>query len=261
MTVSVTSNRWIVSPQKNPQASIRLFCFPYAGGSASVFRAWHQQLPPYLEVCPIQYPGHGTRMNEEAIHDASALVAAAAEALQPLLEKPFLFFGHSMGSILAFELALHLQRFYGKSPLQLILAGRNAPDAPSPIPPIHHLPEPEFREGLKRYGGTPEDVLAQEDLMELVSPMLRADFALCETYAYQAEAGQVSCPISVLGGAQDEMVPEENLKDWKRFTSSRFSHHMLPGGHFFLNTHQPELLAQVANELSWLEKIPNLSKL
>ncbi|EJW15726.1 alpha/beta fold hydrolase [Paenibacillus alvei] len=253
MSTVTVNNRWIVCPKPNPNATFRLFCFPFAGGSASVFRTWHKKLPDYLEVCSIQYPGRGTWMGETFYTDTKSMVEAAAQAIRSHLDKPFLFYGHSMGAIIAFELARYCAEQFGRRPILLMVGGRNAPDADREIEPIYHLPEAEFRAGLRTYGGTPDEVLANDELMDLFSPILRADFQLSETYSY--EGGKVTCPIVAWGGYDDHMVPEDNLRDWKRFTDSRFTCEMLPGGHFFLQSHQEELLIRVKRELELLAQL------
>lgn len=251
----ITSNPWVIRSTSRFETDVRLFCFPFAGGSASVFRLWNKQMPASIDVCQIQYPGHGTRMGEEPITSLPTMVRTAADAILPLCDKPFVLFGHSMGALIAYELALYMQNVKGIQPIGLIVAGRNPPDAVSPIPPIHQLPEPEFRAGLLEYGGTPEEVLANEELMGLVSPMLRADFALCETYEYCPDLGIVSCPLTAIGGLEDEMVPVENIMDWRRFTTADFAYEMLPGGHFFLNSHSSELINSIYKQINiWKQR-------
>ncbi len=175
---------WLRSPKPNPQASLRLFCFPYVGGGALIFRTWPNSLPATAEVCPVELPGRGTRLKETPFTRLLPLVQALAQALLPHLDKPFAFFGHSMGALISFELTRQLRRLYGLVPLHLFVSAHRAPQLPDPDPPIHTLPEAEFMEELRCLNGTPKEVLEQPELMELMLPILRADFALCETYIY-----------------------------------------------------------------------------
>ena len=169
---------WVSWQSPNPQATLRLFCFPYAGGAALTFRAWSDSLPMALEVCPVELPGRGKRIKSAPFTRLQLLVEAIAIAILPYLDKPFAFFGHSMGGLVSFELARLLRKNYGNSPVHLFISGYRAPQVPDPDPPIHALPEPEFLEELRRLNGTPEVVLENTELMQILLPALRADFAV-----------------------------------------------------------------------------------
>jgi len=240
-----SSHSWITCPFPNPQASLRLFCFPYAGGGALSFRGWGTQLPPGVEVRPIELPGRGMRLKEAPFTRLVPLVEAVVEALLPYLDKPFAFFGHSMGALISFEVARRLRRDQALNPVHLFVSGRRAPQWPDPDPPIHALPEAEFLGELRRLNGTPEAVLANRELMQLLLPVLRADFAVLETYCYEP-ASPLECPIAAFGGLQDPEVACEMLEAWRQQTRSDFSLQMLPGDHFFLHTSQ-SLLWQALN--------------
>lgn len=228
---------------------MRLFCFPYAGGNASIFRGWAEQLPKYLEVCPVQLPGRGTRTRESPFNSLTPLVEALAQAMPPELEKPFAFFGHSMGAIIGFELARHLRKRGLPEPLHLFASGHKAPQIPEAGPLDYDLPEPEFIEKLRGLNGTPQEVLEHPELMELMLPLLRADFALIQTYVYSPEL-PLDCPITVLGGTEDRHVSREHLEAWREQTRGSFMLRMLPGDHFFLQTTQSLLLRILADRLS-----------
>src|SRR5712691_623251 len=227
-------NSWVTCPKPNLHARLRLFCFPYAGGTASVFRAWSEHLPPEIEVCPIQLPGRESRLGEVPFSRLPPIVEALAPALRPYLDKPFAFFGHSMGALIGFELARHLRREGQSDPIHLFVSGHRAPQLPDPNPPIHQLPEPAFIQELRRLKGTSEAVLADPDLMELVMPMLRADFAVSETYLYTPEQ-PLACPITAFGGLQDKEVSRGEMDAWRVQTQQSFLLCMLPGDHFFLH--------------------------
>lgn len=248
MTITPASNPWITCPKPNPQASLRLFCFPYAGGGAQSFRVWPDRLPPTVEVCPIELPGRGSRWMETSFIKLLPLVQAIAPALLPHLDKPFAFFGHSMGSLISFELVRLLRRDHGLSPAHLFISGCRAPQVPDSNPPIHTLPEPAFLEKLRRFNGTPEAVLENAELMKFLLPTLRADFAIIETYVY-TPGSSLDCPITVFGGLQDYQVSCDRLEAWREQTSTVFSLQMLPGGHFFLRSAQSLLLQFLDREL------------
>jgi len=250
MTTATTVDSWIACRKPNPQARLRLFCFPYAGSGASIFRTWSDALPADVEVCPIQFPGRGTRLMETPFTQLSPLVQALAQALVPLLDKPFAFFGHSLGALVSFELARQLRRQAGIQPIRLFVSADRAPQIPQRNQPIHALPEREFLVELRRLNGIPGKVLEELDLMQIMLPVLRADFAVYETYAYSAEA-PFNCPFSIFGGLQDTRVSRGDLEAWRDQTSVSFSLQMFPGDHFFLNTTQPLLLQLLSQELRW----------
>ena len=246
---SLKTNRWLAYRKPRPQAKVRLFCFHYAGGAASVFRTWQEALPPSVEVCPVQLPGRESRLRETLLTSLDPLLDSLLENLQPALDLPYVFFGHSMGAIISFELSLKLRESGTKGPELLMLSGRRSPHSPETDRPIYDLPGAEFRRELRKLNGTPEEVLAHPELMELLEPVLRADFAVCETYVHQATK-PLSCPMTVFGGLEDSKTPLEALEGWRRYTDGAFRLKRFPGDHFFLNgTSRDALLNAVAGEL------------
>ena len=251
MTNALPPTPWIVFSKPRPQAKLKLFCFPYAGGGALIFRAWPESLPASVEVCPVQLPGRERRLRERAFTRMTPLVQEIAKAMLPHLDKPFAFFGHSMGAIISFELARHLRRDYGLEPEQLFVSGRRAPQIPDTGPPTYHLPEEEFVEELRRLNGTPKEVLEHTELLGLLLPLLRADFELIQTYRYIAEP-PLDCPISAFGGLQDDEAGRNLLEGWEEQTTASFALHMFPGDHFFLHSSQGILLQTLCQELEQL---------
>jgi medium-chain acyl-[acyl-carrier-protein] hydrolase len=248
MTTTTALDSWIACRKPSPQARLRLFCFPYAGGGVSIFRAWSDGLPADVEVCPIQLPGRGTRLMEPPFTRLSPLIQALAEALFPLLDIPFAFFGHSLGALISFELARQLRRERAVEPVRLFISADRAPQIPNRDPAIHSLPEREFLVELCRLNGTPRKVLEDDELRQIMLPLLRADFAVYETYGYSTEP-PLNCPISAFGGLQDHRVNRGDLEAWREQTSISFSLRMFPGDHFFLNTTQASLLGALSQEL------------
>lgn len=251
MTTKIDLNPWIKCPKPNPQASLRLFCFPYAGARAMVFRPWLASLPPFIELYLVEYPGRGTRIKEPSFTRVKPLIDALTPACLPYLDKPFVFFGHSMGTLIAFELIRELGKNGNLTPLHLFVAGRRPPHLSDPHPPIHTLPTPEFLEGVVSYDGTDEAVLNNADLMQLLLPMLRADFELLETYI-SPKSPALDCPITVFGGLEDDKVNVTQLEAWKELTTKSFSRQMFPGGHFFLHSAESLLLESLNQTLKEL---------
>jgi medium-chain acyl-[acyl-carrier-protein] hydrolase len=213
-----------------------------------MFRSWPDGLPGDVEVCPVQLPGRGTRMSEAPFTRISPLVEALAQSLAPLLDKPFAFFGHSLGAWVGFELARQLRRRSGVPPVRLFVSAARAPQIVGRDRPIHALPEAEFLVELRRLNGIPTEVFENDEVMQIMLPVLRADFAVFETYAYSTEP-PLDCAISSLGGLQDDRVGRGDLEAWRDQTTAAFSLRMFPGNHFFLNTIPPLFLQALAQEL------------
>lgn len=249
MTITLSSTNWITRFKLNSQAKLRMFCFPYAGAGASIFRNWQSKLLPNTEVCAIQLPGREARLGEPLFTELSPLVETLAKALLPYLDLPFIFFGHSMGALVSFEVARLLRKKYYKSPKHLFVSGRRAPQIIKRNPPIHQLPAHLFIEELRHYNGTPEVVLQSSELLSLFLPILRADFTINDTYIYTDDA-PLDCPISAFGGLQDSGVTCDDIAAWHRQTSSCFLMHMFPGDHFFLKHEYDGLLSLIHRELS-----------
>jgi len=250
VTPTPAEDRWIKVFQPQPDARLRLFCFPYAGGGASIYRLWHRDLPGGVEVCAVQLPGRESRWREEPFRRVPPLADAATEALAPRLGRPYAFFGHSMGAVLAFEVTRRLRGRGLPGPRHLFVSGRSAPRVEITDPPIRDLPRDEFIEAVRSYSGTPEEVLQNKELMELVEPLLRADFSVSETYEYRADGDPLDVPLTVLGGLRDQDVPPEDLEAWSLETRGPYRKHLLDGGHFFLNDMRDEVLRIVSRELA-----------
>jgi medium-chain acyl-[acyl-carrier-protein] hydrolase len=222
---------------------VRLFCFPYAGGGDFTFRSWQQNLSETIEVCAVQLPGRGSRIDEPPCIQIDQLISTAGEALAPYFDKPFALFGHSMGALIAFELTRHLRTEYGVQPVHLFVSGRPAPQTVSEPLDLDQL-DAELLEMLRRLDGTPEN----PELIELVLPMLRADMALCNSYIYTPQP-PFNFPITAFGGLDDYGVPRHSLEGWREHTTGPFVLRLFPGDHFFLNTCRAPLLEAISKEL------------
>jgi medium-chain acyl-[acyl-carrier-protein] hydrolase len=243
-----TSNSWVICTSLNPHANLRLFCFPYAGGGSQSFQAWSSNLPLTIEICPVELPGRGALINLTPFTQLLPLVQAIAQTILPHLNKPFVFFGHSMGALISFELARLLSTKYSLYPVHLFVSGHRAPQIPVTERSIHALPEHEFIQELLQLGGTPKAVLENDELMELLLPMLRADFEVVETYTY-TQGSPLNCPITAISGSYDNKINYSDLEAWQAQTNASFSRKIFPGDHFFLNSSQSLILEFLGKEL------------
>ena len=236
------------SPRR--QARARFFCFSHAGVGASVFRQWVSGLAPEVELCAIQLPGREGRFKEPAIASVPGIVDELVPALLPLLDRPCAFFGHSMGAVLASEVARALAARGETLPRQLFVSARRPPHVPDPLTPLHVLADGEFvAEINRRYGGIPAEVLADGELLALLLPTLRADITALETHR-PPQRPPLPCPIVAFGGTDDRLTPREHLDAWRGETSSTFRVRVFPGDHFYLTARRAELLADVSATLA-----------
>lgn len=227
----IRSNAWLDYVSPNPTAPTRLFCFPYAGGSAAVYRGWHGGPLAATEVCPVQMPGRERRNNERPFERMARLAKAVVEILPN--EQPFAFFGHSLGALLAFEVARELRRQGRPMPFHLFVSGASAPQLCPNRPPRFNLTRQNFIAEIRKLGGTPEEALESDELLNLLLPMLRADFAVIDTYVYVNDA-PLPCPITAFAGSKDEEVDQFDVTGWRAQTRSGFDLQVFPGDHFFL---------------------------
>lgn len=236
------SDSWWMVPSPKPHASLRLFCFPYAGASAFAFRSWIEWVPPRVEVYAIQLPGRGARFRRQLHTNVRDLVEELGPALLPMLDRRFVFFGHSLGSIIGFELARWLRRHERIAPAHLVVSGRRAPQIADSTPPTHTRPDDEFVASLRKLNGTPEEVLAAPELLRHMLPILRADCQMGETYDYVNET-PLACPLTAFGGRDDEESADGRLEAWREQTVGHFAAHWCDGGHFFLHSSQERFSA------------------
>ncbi|HEY1353970.1 MAG TPA: thioesterase domain-containing protein [Ktedonobacteraceae bacterium] len=249
MTDIAKAGSWIEYWQQRPQARMRLFCFPYAGGGASLYRNWSKNLPAQIEVCPVQFPGRENRLWEEPFAHLPALVEQLSAVLLPYLQMPYAFFGHSMGALIAFELTRALRRqACTAGPAHLFVSGHRAPQIADPDPPSYALPTAAFIETLRELDGTPAAVLQNDELLQLLLPLLRADFSVCETYRYHQEK-PLRCPLTAFGGLLDKSVAREVVISWREQTCGPFKARFFAGDHFFLEKEQQAVLGAVVQDL------------
>jgi medium-chain acyl-[acyl-carrier-protein] hydrolase len=243
------TNPWLPYRKTAGEPQVRLLCFAHAGGAASVFRPWADRLPSWIDVCAVQTPGREARLMEKPFTRMESLMEALLPVLTPLLDRPFALFGYSLGAAVAWEAARRMSQHMGKTPACLFVCARRPPHLPSNQAPVHQLPEEAFKQKLRELGGTPEEALNNAELLELMLPILRADFELNDTFLATPVEGTLSCPIHVFGGEEDAEVSPDDLERWRESTSGAFSRRILPGGHFFLRTNLNTVLLEVEQRL------------
>lgn len=248
MNRSLDPGLWIRGDFRRRDPRLRLFCLPYGGGGASIFRQWPEIFPADIEVCPIQLPGREGRFSETAFTRLLLLAHDLAEILQVFLDVPFAIFGHSLGALIGFELARSLRWLEGGTLARLFVSACPAPQLPR-RPPIHALPEPSFIAELARIHSVPPAFLQDRDLLDVFLPLLRSDFALFETYTYYTSE-PLACPITAFFGQDDPNTGMLEVAAWRSQTSAPFSLRMVPGDHFFIQSHRQLLVNQILADLS-----------
>jgi surfactin synthase thioesterase subunit len=238
-------------PIPRPDAAIRLYCFPHAGGAAASYVGWARALETSsLEVAAAQLPGRNGVPNETPCDDLDRLVEMFADAIEAMTDRPFAFFGHSLGALIAFEVARGLRKRHAPGPMHLFVSGAFAPQLPTDGAALRHIEDDTaFLEAVAaKYGGVPKIVLEQADLRSSVVPALRADLSLTETYVYRT-APPLECPISAYAGSADPIVSRERLARWREQTSGEFSSRLFDGHHFYLNRCRDALLTELTERL------------
>ncbi|HEU4889422.1 MAG TPA: alpha/beta fold hydrolase [Thermoanaerobaculia bacterium] len=247
---AAAKSRWLSFFDGAPNGHPLVFCLPFAGGGASFYHPWAQLAPKSFSMIAVQPPGREDRLFERSFERMPDLVAATADALIPFLHSPYALFGHSMGGMLAYELAQELRRRNAPLPMHLFVSGAPAPHVAGQIPPIYHLPEPQLLDEIRRrYRGLPDEVLQSRELLDLLLPRLRADLAVTGTYVYR-DSPPLTCPITAFGGEDDETVTPAMIAAWREHTVTSFRSEMFPGGHFFVSNVASRIIAALAEGVS-----------
>jgi medium-chain acyl-[acyl-carrier-protein] hydrolase len=229
---------------------MRLFCFSYAGGGASVFLDWPNSISTGIEVCIIKMPGREIRFNEPFYRRIPKLVEDLAPAILPFLDKPFIFFGHSLGAHISFYLTRHLRKYDLPCPMHMFISAARAPHLTEPNHDALHykMEDKEFIDKLIELGGMVEEVLQNKEILEIVLPILRADIEMLNTMEYIDEE-PLSSGMTVLHGEFDKRVSREDAEAWSKHTSHVFHLKMIAGKHLFINTHQAQVIELINKEL------------
>ena len=242
------ANKWFSVRPARAVSTLRLFCFPHVGAGGGAFNLWQPAwIPDSIELWTVRLPGREQRLSERPFHHMGPLVEALYEAAATQLNGPYAFYGHSLGSLVAFEMARKIQRLGKQGPIRLLVSAHTAPQLGLCRPVLHNLPDKEFLGALRRFAGTPDEALENEDLMSIMMVALRADFEVDETYSYE-EGPPLKCPISAFGGIDDADVSQPDLAAWQTHTSQKFNLHMMEGDHFFI-FRSPDFLLRLSQEL------------
>lgn len=241
------ARKWVVRPRPDPEAAMRLFVFPHAGGAAEQFSRWTRLIAPGIELSFVQYPGRSSRFREPAINSMGPMVLHLAEALQPLFDRPFAFFGHSMGALIAFELARRIEARHGGLS-RVILSGCAAPQRMQPLVRVGAMDDQQLIEFLADMGGTPAGVLAHPELLALLIPFMRSDFELFETYEFRP-GPPLNTPFSLCFGSADPETEPDDAARWGELTTAGHETRWFEGNHFFLNQQAPSLTAWISSVL------------
>lgn len=246
MNGALLANRWLVSFRAVAAPRLRILCLPFAGGGANVYRPWADLVPQDVELLAARLPGRETRIAEKPATDISIIVDGLLDDLRDRADCPLALFGHSMGAGIAYDVAHRLTEL-GKMPAAIMVTGRPAPFLPRRRALVSTLPEPEFIEELKRMGGTPTEVFEHRELLDLVLPVVRADFQLSETLS-RPLLRRFDCPLIAAAGEKDEDAPVQEVEAWRELAGSRFTFRVFPGGHFFIQDHRRQLVEMLLNE-------------
>jgi len=241
-------NKWFQFEKKSDSEKCRLYCFHYAGGNASFYSNWSKYLSDQISVYPLQFPGRGRRMGEKCFTDAYSAAEAAAEQIAAQnTDVPVIFFGHSMGGVLAYLTAYILQSEYDINIAKLFVSGSVLKDESFDSyreVKAYRLPDKEFCRMLVGYGDIDEEYFRHEEFFEYFLPVLRADFQLVEDYTAD-KSNKLNCDIEVFIGEDDSFVTEDTAAEWKDYTHGEAEIHSFDGGHFFLKNYKNEICSMI----------------
>ncbi|MFF7638607.1 thioesterase II family protein [Kitasatospora sp. NPDC008050] len=248
MTETADHDLWLRRFHPAEPSKVRLVCFPHAGGSASFYFPVSAALSPGFDVLAVQYPGRQDRRLEPCVDDIPALADQIFRATDSWADGPLALFGHSMGAVLAFEVARRIEREFGVTPVRLFASGRRAPSC-TRDEKVHLRDDDGIVRELQQLSGTDARVLGDEELLRMVLPALRSDYRAIETYRCD-DGAAVACPVTVLTGDADPRTSMDEARAWREHTSGEFDLEVFPGGHFFLAAQQAAVLKVIRERLS-----------
>ena len=229
----VQQNQWLYVPQPRDNPRVRLFCFPYAGGSAEIFHQWADLFPQHIELCAVQLPGRSKRRQEKPFTRMLPLIQELGAELQPFLNIPFAFLGHSMGSGVLYELTQYLYTQGQTLPLHLFVAARKSPTSPAVQVNLHALTDQELISILRVAGGLPAEILQTPQLINMLLPTMKADFEVIETWEVNSQYPLLPLPIWAFAALNDPVASVDDMKNWSECTQQAFKLYIFPGDHYF----------------------------
>jgi surfactin synthase thioesterase subunit len=238
---------WLRRFRPAPEAAVQLVCFPHAGGAASFFLPVAAALAPRIDVMAVQYPGRQDRRHEPFVQDIGTLADHIHAALLPYTDRPLAFFGHSMGAVTAFEVAMRLERDHGTGPVRLFVSGRRAPSVRRDEA-VHLRTDEGIIAELRTLSGTNAQLLEDDEIVQMILPAIRADYRAIEMYRGK-DGDSVRCPVTVLVGDDDAHVTPDEARQWGTHTTGELDFHEFPGGHFYLTQHQAKVAGLLSDQL------------
>lgn len=232
--LSDLSSSWFSIPKPNPNAEIRLFCFPYAGGMPEIYYSWANELSSKIELVGIRYPGHRLGSNEKLYNDLGILVKELAKVMAENSDKKYVLFGHSMGALISFELSNQLNMMGAKGPEYLFLSGRNPPGIETIQPTMGEMTVEEFVQFARSYNVLPEEVLENNELLNLIVPIMKNDFEMISKWDIDRNFEPLTVPMCVFSGINDIVGLPQNMSGWQNYTKAEFKIIKVPGQHYFI---------------------------
>ena len=247
-TGTAVDTPWIQYQKTSDDPSMRIFCFPYAGGSALFYARWFRYLDENAEVFPIQLPGRESRIDEPLLRVMSVVINKIVEEISPYMTENTAFLGHSMGSMIAYEVARTLSERNMPMPKHIFLSGAVPPDMIGECEKIHMLSDEQFCEKLKGYESITSELMKYPEFFKFFLPVIKADFELIETYRFDKK-WKMPCPVTVFSGTEDPYVPENALAQWGRFCEQEPQIITYSGNHFFLKEHTAEICRVITDSM------------
>jgi surfactin synthase thioesterase subunit len=247
--LALATNRWIVSVATPEDEAVRLICFHHAGGAASFFRGWRGALPPRVSLWALQLPGREERHGESLERSMQVVLECAEAELAPLTSRPYILFGHSLGACMAFELAQRMRASGRPAPTLVAISATPAPRSRR-IKQTYNLPDREFISSIRAYSGTPDEVLADPDLLNWFLPRLRADTALLETHVL-TKGEPLSAPLAFFYGTEDRLCDAGEADRWRHETTGRYTSKGFRGGHFYLREHYKSVIETMTSTMDY----------
>lgn len=243
----VDNQNWYLVYKKNPNASIRLFCFHHSGGSASAYYPWIDHLSPKIEMIAIQLPGRENRFTEPLSNNLKDIVTKLSDGFSIYKDKPFFVFGHSLGALISFEFIQSIHQLYSLYPRHMIISATKAPHLPLRMKNMSKLDDKTIQEELRVYDGINEEILNNYELFSLFLPIIKSDFSIYENYNF-LESKLIPCDILAFSGDEDQTVTQEEILAWSAYTKGQFEHILFPGKHFFIKDNQKKIL-EIINQI------------